>query len=163
MNINEEQLLTMSSAIVEAYKIEGAKLYAIKYTEPGNQEAAVITYEPRKDIVTLIKNNPNIVKEAMTSLYSNLTSQYRENQINKYYDSLINRLYNLVEAFAGSELFKGGLSADLLNKMTEVKPQFLKYSSTFRDCTDLTRSIAKTIDTDEANLKSRITSSNPLG
>ena len=79
------------------------------------------------------------------------------------YDSLINRLYNLVEAFAGSELFKGGLSTDLLNKMAEVKPEFLKYSSTFRDCTELTRSIAKAIDTDEANLKSRITSSNPLG
>lgn len=44
------------------------------------------------------------------------------------YDSLINRLYNLVEAFEGSKLFKGGLSTDLLNKMAEVQPQFLKYS-----------------------------------
>ena len=87
VNVSEEEILTMSSAIVEAYKIEGAKLYAIKYAEAGNQAAATITYEPRKDIKTLIKNNPNIVNEAMTSLYNSLTSTYRENQINKYYDS----------------------------------------------------------------------------
>ena len=87
VNINEEQLLTMSSAIVEAYKIEGAKLYAIKYTEPGIQETATITYEPRSDIKTLIKNDPNIVERAMTSLYNELTNKYRENQINKYYDA----------------------------------------------------------------------------
>ena len=87
VNINEEQLLTMSSAIVEAYKIEGSKLYAIKYVEAGNQKAATITYQPRADVVTLIKNNPNIVEKAMASLYSKLTNTYRENQINKYYDA----------------------------------------------------------------------------
>ena len=78
------------------------------------------------------------------------------------YDSLINRLYNLVEGFAGSEQFRGGLSSDLINRMTELKPQFLKYSSTFRDCTDLIRSRAKAIDVDESNLKGRIEKANPL-
>lgn len=78
------------------------------------------------------------------------------------YDSLINRLYNLIEGFAGSEQFKGGLSVDLLNNMNELKPQFLKYSSTFRDCTELIRSRATGIDNDEAALKGRIDKSNPL-
>lgn len=87
VNVTEEQLLTMSSAIVEAYKISGAKLYAIKYAEAGNQEKATITYEPRKDIVTLIKNDPNIVNQAMANLYNNLTSSYRKNQIDGYFDS----------------------------------------------------------------------------
>ena len=87
INVSEDKLLTMSSAIVEAYKIEGSKLYAIKYAEAGNQAAATITYEPRKDIVTLIKNNPNVVSEAITSLYNNLTSTYRKNQINGYFDA----------------------------------------------------------------------------
>ena len=36
------------------------------------------------------------------------------------YDSLIDRLYNLVEGFAGSANFKGGLSTDLLSNMTEL-------------------------------------------
>lgn len=87
VNVTEEQLLTMSSAIVEAYKISGAKLYAIKYAEAGNQEKATITYEPRKDIVTLIKNDPNIVNQAMANLYNNLTSSYRKNQIDGYFNS----------------------------------------------------------------------------
>lgn len=87
VNVTEEQLLTMSSAIVEAYKISGSKLYAIKYAEAGNQEKATITYEPRKDIVTLIKNNPNIVNQAISNLYNNLTSSYRKNQIDGYFNS----------------------------------------------------------------------------
>lgn len=78
------------------------------------------------------------------------------------YDSLIDRLYNLVEGFAGSANFKGGLSTDLLSNMTELRPQFLKYSSTFRDCTDLIRSRATGIDSDEAALKGKIDKSNPL-
>ncbi len=78
------------------------------------------------------------------------------------YDSLIDRLYNLVEGFAGSANFKGGLSTDLLSNMTELRPQFLKYSTTFRDCTDLIRSRATGIDSDESALKSRIDRSNPL-
>jgi hypothetical protein len=78
------------------------------------------------------------------------------------YDSLINRLYNLVEGFAGSEQFRGGLSTDLIDRMADLKPQFLKYSSTFRDCTDLIKSRAKAIDADESNLKGRIEKANPL-
>jgi hypothetical protein len=79
------------------------------------------------------------------------------------YDSLINRLYNLIEGFAGSEQFRGGLSTDFLNQIMDMKPQFLKYSATFRDCDDLIRARAKSIDIDEANLASRIERANPLG
>ena len=39
IKMSEEEILTMSNAIVEAYKIEGSKLYATKYTEAGLQEA----------------------------------------------------------------------------------------------------------------------------
>ena len=79
------------------------------------------------------------------------------------YDSLINRLYNLIEGFAGSEQFRGGLSTEFLNQIMDMKPQFLKYSATFRDCNDLIRSRAKAIDIDESNLKSRIGRANPSG
>ena len=68
LNVSEEDILTLSSAIVEAYKIEGAKLYAIKYVEAGNQNAAAITYVPHDKVLDQIKTDPNIVQEARTAL-----------------------------------------------------------------------------------------------
>ena len=64
----EEEILTMSNAIVEAYKIEGSKLYATKYTEAGLQEASSPTYVVNEFVVNLIAADPNIVSEAKSAL-----------------------------------------------------------------------------------------------
>lgn len=86
LNITEGNLLTLSSAIVEAYQIEGAKLYAIKYVEAGIQDAATETYVPTNDILKQIQRNPNIVSKAMKELKSRWTQtalNFREDNINK--------------------------------------------------------------------------------
>lgn len=64
----EEEILTMSNAIVEAYKIEGSKLYVTKYTEAGTQKASSPTYVVNDEVAKLIEADPNIVNEAMTAL-----------------------------------------------------------------------------------------------
>ena len=87
LDMSEKELLTMSSAIVEAYRIKGSKLYAIKYKEAGNQKAATATYRPREDIVTMIKANPNIVDRASAAIYNDLSTKYREGKINNYYNN----------------------------------------------------------------------------
>ena len=68
MNLTEEEILVMSCAIVETYKMEGAKLYATKYVEPGIQSAATLTYVPNDETKALIERDPNIVQEAKTKL-----------------------------------------------------------------------------------------------
>ena len=54
MTLREDEILAMSSAIVEAAGINGAKLYATKYKEAGMQNAAVPTYRPNDAVTTLI-------------------------------------------------------------------------------------------------------------
>lgn len=86
LSIPEGDLLTLSSAIVEAYQIEGSKLYAIKYTEAGNQKPATETYMPTNDVIQQIQRNPNIVSEAMKEIKERWTSSaqyFREEDINK--------------------------------------------------------------------------------
>lgn len=68
MNMAEEEILTMSNAIVEAYKIEGSKFYVTKYTEAGLQEASTPTYAVNEEVAKLISTNPNIVNEAKAAL-----------------------------------------------------------------------------------------------
>lgn len=68
INLSEEEILMMSCAIVESYEMNGAMLYATRYVEPGIQEAAIPTYEPNEETITLIDNDPNIVQEAKNEL-----------------------------------------------------------------------------------------------
>lgn len=68
IDLSEEEILMMSCAIVESYKMNGAKLYATKYVEPGIQEASIPTYVPNDATITLINKDPNIVQEAKNEL-----------------------------------------------------------------------------------------------
>ena len=72
----------MSNAIVEAYMINGSKLYAAKYTDAGNQDAATPTYPVNGEVARLIENDPNIVKTALNELRSRYNRDIRENYIN---------------------------------------------------------------------------------
>lgn len=68
MNLNETEILTMSCAIVETYKMEGAFLYAAEYIEPGLQQAATETYIPNGETMNLIKIDPNCVLKAKEAI-----------------------------------------------------------------------------------------------
>ena len=99
MTLREDEILAMSSAIVEAAGINGAKLYATKYKEAGIQDAAVPTYRPNDSVTALITDsngnisNPNIVSSAVEELKKRYTTsatnarRYLEQQIGADYDT----------------------------------------------------------------------------
>ncbi len=70
VKLTEDETILMSSAIVEAYQMEGALLYTTKYIEPGLQQTATPTYVPSASILNLITQNPNVVSEAKTAIYN---------------------------------------------------------------------------------------------
>lgn len=89
VNLREDEILAMSSAIVEAYGLLGSELYVTKYVEPAMQEAALPTYTPNAAVTAQIQSNPNIVdiaKEELASRYSEAAKQSR----NDYLQQLIN-------------------------------------------------------------------------
>lgn len=76
LQLSEGEILTMNAAIVDAYRIEGCKFYALKYTDPGMQAAATLTYVPSQTIIALVEKDPNIVKEAHNALINNYNANY---------------------------------------------------------------------------------------
>ena len=72
----------INNAIVEAYYIDGAKLYANIYTEPGIQDAAITTHTPSAEVDSLRQSDPNIVNEAKQALRSRYDANQRNNIIN---------------------------------------------------------------------------------
>ena len=82
MELSEDEILAMSNAIVEAYMVNGSKLYAAKYTDAGNQEAATPTYPVNGEVAKLVENDNNILPEALNALRSRYNRDIRENYIN---------------------------------------------------------------------------------
>lgn len=72
LDIDEGEILTMSSAIVDASQ-EGARIYAIKYVDEHMQKNSEMTYPVKLNVLQLISEDPNIVNEAKL----NLTEQNR--------------------------------------------------------------------------------------
>ncbi|NLZ82580.1 MAG: hypothetical protein GX915_02835 [Clostridiales bacterium] len=59
--LDEEEILRMSAAIVDAGLYSGSTLTVTKYLEPSIQEGTIVNYVPSLSIITLMENNPNIV------------------------------------------------------------------------------------------------------
>ncbi len=66
--LDEEELLRMSAAIVDAGLYTGTSLITTKYIEPSIQAASVVTYTPNLSILSLIENDPNIVERMSQKL-----------------------------------------------------------------------------------------------
>ncbi|MFM9279129.1 SAF domain-containing protein [Paenibacillus jiagnxiensis] len=67
--MDEQEILMMSSAIVDAY-INEATIYALSYVDPYMQDKAIVTYPPKDEVKKLIQSDPNIVKVATEQLES---------------------------------------------------------------------------------------------
>lgn len=67
LRMNEQEILKMSSAIVDAY-LNDASIYSVTYVEPGLQRAAAVTYPANASVLDLIDSDPNIVERAKTEL-----------------------------------------------------------------------------------------------
>lgn len=67
LNNDEAEILSMSSAIVDAY-LNSGKLYALRYVDGETQEKADITYPVNKSVLSLIQASPNIVDLAKLNL-----------------------------------------------------------------------------------------------
>lgn len=85
IKLTEEEIITMNNAIVDAYRMLGSKLYVTTYTEAGIQDAASPTYVPTAEVMKLIDNNPNIIRDARNALverYNNNAQAVRNEVIN---------------------------------------------------------------------------------
>ncbi len=69
LQLSEEEILTMNNAIVESYTIDGSKLYALPYTQPGIQGELEPTYPVSAEVLQLIMSDPNVIEDAKNALY----------------------------------------------------------------------------------------------
>ena len=77
IKISEDEILTMSNAIVEAYIMPGSLLYATTYVDAGMQNSSIPTYIAKQSVIELMNANPNITATAMNALSQRYTEAAR--------------------------------------------------------------------------------------
>ncbi len=75
LDLREDEILTMSSAIIESYMAEGSMLYATKYVEPGIQGSATLTYIPSDGVLQLMSKDTNILDTARSEIFARNNDQ----------------------------------------------------------------------------------------
>lgn len=111
VNLSEDEILHMSSAIVDAASLNGAKIYATKYTDPGIQEASTPNYVVRDAVSKELQADPNILSSAMETLKNRYNAidtgtmnTYRENLLNSQGDQAQTNLEtNMSESITNSK------------------------------------------------------------
>ncbi len=77
IKVSEDEILTMSNAIVEAYIMEGSLLYATTYSDAGMQDASTPTYVASNSVINLMNVDPNITAVAKAELAERYTENVR--------------------------------------------------------------------------------------
>ena len=108
----------MESAIVEAYKIEGSKLYATKYAEAGLQQASSPTYVVNNEVANLMDSDPNIVDKAKNGL----SARYNSNNLKSMREQYIN---NALSQYGTEDGFKDKMQ-DSITSTKESRQKYLQ-------------------------------------
>lgn len=84
--LTEDELMDMSSAIVDTYLREGSILYTTKYIQ-DSQDELERSYQPSADCMIAIANDPNIIGEAKDALTERMSATLRsslENRLDQF-------------------------------------------------------------------------------
>lgn len=98
VKMSEDEILTMSNAIVEAYIMKGSQLYAAKYTDPGKQAKSTPTYPVSKETMDLINNDSNIIETAKNALWARYNTDQRNGNVNSNLNKYTEESADSVEA-----------------------------------------------------------------
>lgn len=116
MEVGEEEILRLSSAVVDASLWEGSSIYAILYTSE-TQKDAIVTYPVNDTVAELIEGDPNIIARAQSVVSKRLRNLLDEGeQQDPVLGNLQEPIFNLEEPSAANEESEGGPEAEDFNE-----------------------------------------------
>ena len=124
INMSEDEILHMSCAIYDAYRVNGAKLYVTKYTEAGMQEAATPTYPVNESTSRLLESDPNILEKAMQEIRARYSNNNSSVIVRNAYSS------SAVSAEGGRTVHVGGLIGYVSDSVNLENAHWLKSAET---------------------------------
>ncbi len=144
LELEEDEILTLSSAIVDTYTVSGTKMYVTTYVAPNVQEAPNATYPVRKETIDLITSSPNVIKQMAYTINASLREQMeaRLSELTDEQLSAVAKGLGLQDTAQSSVLL--GVEreeAELLNEGLEIYPNSIDYE----ELPDVSENDTKTI------------------
>lgn len=69
--LNEDEILRLASATIDAYTVTGTYIYTVRYVESSLQEESIPNYVVRPEVIDLIHSDPNVLNIAVETLNLN--------------------------------------------------------------------------------------------
>lgn len=126
IKLSEDEILTMSNAIVESYIMKGSELYVAKYVEPGLQGAAIPTYPLNAEVITLLENDPNLTQKAMEAIRARY--QRNDNAMSKERNDKINSIIGKIDEDTRNSNIESSIQTNV-TKSKELRKKFLEQAA----------------------------------
>ncbi len=123
IRVAEEEILTMSNAVVEAYIVTGSYLYATPYVDAGMQNSSSPTYIPSDRVRNLMSSDINIIPTAYAALQERYSRKIVEHRtvLNEAIQGYQDKAQTNVETKTGEET----------EKMQSARRQYVDGLSTY--------------------------------
>ncbi len=140
LELEEDEILTLSSAIVDTYTVTGTRMYVTTYVAPNVQEAPNATYLVRKETIDLITNSPNVIKQMAYTINAKLREEMEErlSQLTEEQLTAVAKGLELTDTASASVLL--GIQreeTEILNEAFEIYPYAQDYDEIVDDPTNL--------------------------
>lgn len=125
-NLNEEEILRMASATVDAFTVTGTRIYATRYVEDNLQEASIPDYLVRQETIDLINSDPNILTKAQETLNRFARLEMEERLTGEASEALtaVNDGHGLTDLAGGSALLgNSNTQSQTLTSQTAEEPE----------------------------------------
>lgn len=132
ITLTEEEILTLSSAMVDAY-LHKASLYSLSYVEPEFQESAIPTYPANEKVLQLIEVNPNIVEHAEQALAKHLRGTLESALASSQTNVVSKSIEQDLLTSQGGDLSSSGWNAD--QDMTPTSSEASSGTEVWKDST----------------------------
>lgn len=95
--LNEEEILRMASATIDAYTMSGAYIYTTRYVEEVNYAETIPTYPVREETIALMQEDPNLLSIAENTVSSTVRKNLERSlaSLNKEHVTAVTSGWNL--------------------------------------------------------------------
>jgi hypothetical protein len=119
--LNEDEILRMASATIDAYTISGTRIYTTRYIESNLQDAATPNYPVRAETIDLLNSDPNIIKLAVetVSLQARMDLEERMKSLSEDQLKAVAEGHSLEDTAKTSVLLDGQYNYEATEEETE--------------------------------------------
>lgn len=98
-NMDEDQIITLASATIDAFTVTGTKIYITKYVQANMQDESKPNYPVKPETLALMQTDPNILRRAQETLNAEARAEleYRLSQLTEDELAAVNAGHGLTD------------------------------------------------------------------